>query len=391
MAWSGAVWAADVQVQLLDVGAGEATLIRAGGQDILVNGGSQSSATRLVKLLKAQGVRRLAMWVVMHHDSLRSGAAETIMRSFPIQRFLGPRGGRKEARYKALLRHFRKKRVSTKPARKGQVFSFGEAKLRVLDSGSKGHSLVTHLEHGALRVLFLGAMESKAMRSLMRKRKWLRSQIVKLSSFGSDEANPEALLRASGAKFAVVAAPRQGAFTPAEEVSSRLHQMGAKIASVGREGHIWLRSDGQSIWISTAKRHDKGYVPLSAWTEKADAMASTQGAGSGGVRLEDLPSDDDAGSAFASSRSQGPETPAPSPQAMQEDGSWYRTRPLGKEVINRAPFSSKGGYVGHRRSRHFHRAGCRSLLYIPKNKRVRFQTRKQALRARRVPAGDCLP
>lgn len=393
MAWPS--WASDVQVQLLDIGAGEATLIRAGGQDVLINAGAESSASRLVKLLKAQGVQRLSLLVIVQHDSLRAGGCKAILEAFSVERFLGPRGGRRGDGYKALLRKLRKRRISTKPARKGEIFSVGSAQLRVLDSGTKGRSLILRIEQGVFSVLFLGALREDGVRGLLRKRAALRSGIVKLAEFGREASNPENLLRAVGAKMAVASTSQQGAFTLAEEVSARLRGMRTKIASVAREGHLWLRSDGRSVWISTAKRHTQGYVLLERWQEQAPVIASDQSETSGAtgtnIRLDELPSDDDAGRAIASSRNQGPEKPAPAPQAMQEDGSWYRTPALGKDVINPPPFPATKGYIGHKKSRFFHRADCRSRLFIPEAQRAAFASREQALRKGRVPAGDCHP
>jgi hypothetical protein len=265
----------------------------------------------------------------------------------------------------------------------------------VLDSGTKGRSLILRIEQGAFSMLFLGALREDGVRGLLRKRASLRSEIVKLAEFGRDASNPEALLRAVGAKMAVASTAQQGAFTLAEEVTARLRAMSAKIASVAREGHLWLRSDGRSVWISTAKRHTQGYVLLARWQEQASVgvAGNTDNAGGTGttIRIDELPSDDDAGRAFASSRNQGPEKPAPAPQAMQEDGSWYRAPALGKEVINPPAFPASKGFIGHRKSRFFHRADCRSRLFIPKTQRESFSSRQQALRKGRVPAGDCHP
>jgi competence protein ComEC len=395
-------WASspDLQVQLLDVGVGEAVLVRWQGENLLIDAGSAESSARLIKLLKAQGVSKLALFILTDNDPLRIGGAKAVLQAFSIQRFWGFSRGRKAAK-SPLREAVEAKGAEMLKLRKGRVLRLGSSlALRVLETGSRGASLAFRLEYKGFRMLFANSLNTDDEARLLKKPKLLQSDVLKIGRFGQSDASSEGFLQAVAARLAVVSTPRKEQPTPDITVRQRLEKRSTPIASVSQEGHIWLRSDGASLWISSAQQHSEGYVLLSKWRSAAPQAGSGQIASpdisdpigaSPSVKADELPSDDDAGAVLAGMKRKGEEKPAPTPQVLEEQGKWYAGTPQGREVINRSTLSSKEGYIAHKASKFFHHAACRSVLFIPKTSRITFKTRKQAIQSGRKPSGICSP
>ena len=185
-------------VWLLDVGQGDAALIRlAGGVEVLVDAGHDWDARRLARTLAALGVDDLDLMIGTHPDSDHTGGVPGLLQSVPVGALgLGPpkAGDELDARMRATARA---RGVPLLPLARGSVLRLGGATLRFLHPppASRGldneRSLVFIFEYHGYKALFCG--DAPASFALQ----WIpeRVNLLKVSHHGAAEGTSETLLR----------------------------------------------------------------------------------------------------------------------------------------------------------------------------------------------------
>jgi competence protein ComEC len=164
---------ARTELTLLDVGHGQAALLRTpGGRTVLVDGGSRTrhGVTRAILLpaLRALSVRRIDLLVVTHADADHWNALPLLLRRFPVGRVVtGP------APPDALVRAARVAQVPLAPARPRDVLvDEPRARLTVLAAGEGGvsendASVALLVESRDERLLLPADREEEGLRRLL--------------------------------------------------------------------------------------------------------------------------------------------------------------------------------------------------------------------------------
>ncbi len=82
--WSAWLWPAGVTVDFVAVGQGDATVVRAGGQTLLVDAGPDRAARALLGYLRHEGVRRIDTVVLSHRHPDHYGGLVGVAAALPI-------------------------------------------------------------------------------------------------------------------------------------------------------------------------------------------------------------------------------------------------------------------------------------------------------------------
>jgi len=79
-------WAGNLVVDVLDVGQGDAILVRTAEKTVLIDTGDRGADT--VKQLRTLGVERLDLLVSTHPHADHIGRTEAVLRAFPVGLYL---------------------------------------------------------------------------------------------------------------------------------------------------------------------------------------------------------------------------------------------------------------------------------------------------------------
>jgi competence protein ComEC len=122
---------AHLTVDYLDVGQGDATLIRdPSGAAVLFDGGVPEA--RVDRALHHLGVRRLSVVVATHQSRDHHGGLLQVIRRFPVGLFLDGGDGTTAPTYVELLREVDRRRIPRRPTRAGEVLRLGRMSIRIL-------------------------------------------------------------------------------------------------------------------------------------------------------------------------------------------------------------------------------------------------------------------
>ncbi len=253
----------DFSVEGLDVGQGDAFLLRSGRSAFLIDGGGRFEATdedfgraRLLPKLLDRGVVRLDGALLSHPHPDHALGLFSVVREIPVGTLYvgeGPDEGDLERRLEAAALE---RAVPVRTLRTGDVVPWGGGRLRVLRSGGRpfkldpvnNESVVAVFEKGTRRVLFTGDAGAPVEEELLRGPGLLpRVDLLKVGHHGSRTSSTPAFLEALSPRAAILSCGRNNRFG---------HPAPATIASFSRLKIPVFRTDLRSdVGFAVTREH----------------------------------------------------------------------------------------------------------------------------------------
>jgi competence protein ComEC len=262
-----------LDVLFFDVGQGDAVLVTTPeGDRMLVDtgprvpGGGAAAARSVLPYLEARGVQHLETIVITHPDDDHLGGLPFLLREVSIGRVLHSGQSAATELYRDSRRLLRRAGTASRAVGRGDAFRLGAAvRVQVLGpparparhgiEGENGRSVVLHLSYGRTDVLLPGDVEAAAERSLVRAYgKQLSARGVKVPHHGSASSSTGRFVEhvvpdGKTTATAVVSVGESNRFgMPSPEVVARWASRGARVRQTAREGAVWLRSNGRTLW-----------------------------------------------------------------------------------------------------------------------------------------------
>ena len=263
-------------VTFLDVGQGDATLIRApSGRSVLIDGGGRAGTSAgashvgtriLLPALLASGVRRLDAVVLTHAHDDHVGGLPDVLEQVPVGMILDPQMKHPTASYRNFTQTAEKNRIPVKRAVAGQALNLGGgAVAHVLHPGPQrlvgtsddlnNNSVVIRLTHGRISFLLPGDLDAEGEEFLLAHTGDLASTVLKVPHHGSDAGTTMAFLRAVKPAVAVISVGRGNPFDlPDPDTLERLKVAGARILRTDVDGAVTITTNGETWQVSTHRR-----------------------------------------------------------------------------------------------------------------------------------------
>lgn len=240
---------------MLDVGQGEALLLRSGrrGPVILVDGGGfrqgNFAEAALLQALAAEGVRRIDLAVLSHGDADHCRGLLELTRYLWVERLWAARVEIRDGCGRALAERL-SGRVEL--VERGYVDTVGVWRLEVqhparerLADGNSA-SLVVRACAGSSCALLTGDLDLAGERELLAwtrsGRRTLRSDVLKVAHHGSRTSTGAGFLDAVTPRLALMSAGRRNAYGhPSPDVVARIEARGVEVLRTDLNGRIEIR------------------------------------------------------------------------------------------------------------------------------------------------------
>lgn len=233
----------ELQVAFLDVGQGDATVVRTpGGRTLVFDAGPKTDtwdAGRrvLLPVLRRWNVRGLDVLLLSHAHVDHTGGRAALEAALPVRRLLGPEarsfwGAGDTLHVEPGLRLY-----LLHPAPEDSLLAEND------------RSFVLLLQYGRTRFLWAGDLEREGENRLLERwGNFLRVDVVKAPHHGGQSSSQTAFIRATRPSWVVISAGRRNPFGhPHPEVLARWRAAGARIWRTDAQGAALFASDGRRV------------------------------------------------------------------------------------------------------------------------------------------------
>lgn len=250
-----------LEVHYIDVGQGDATLIKCGSHAMLIDGGNNNKGTTVQLYLKKQGVESLDYVIGTHPDADHIGGLDVIVYKYNCDTVIMPDYEKDTKTYQELVDVIHDKNMKITYPVVGEQYALGEAKFTIIapNSNSYGgnandYSVAILLEYGKNRFLFTGDAEEASETEMLSNGIELSADVYKVAHHGSRSASTQEFLNAVQPKYAVISCGEGNSYGhPHAEVLNRLRSMGVEVFRTDEQGSIIASSDGENItWNCSA-------------------------------------------------------------------------------------------------------------------------------------------
>jgi competence protein ComEC len=253
-------------VMFLDIGQGDATLIRSPeGRTMLIDGGNAASDADNVILpaLQAWGGDRLDVMVITHPDQDHIGGLPRVIEAVPVDQVVLTGQVHTTQTYERLLAAIRDKKLPAVRARGGVSLDFdpalttsilGPTDALVESDDTNNASIVIRMTYGAVAFLFIGDAEETEEAVILNSGADVQAQILKVGHHGSRNSTSPAWLQAVSPQVGIISVGENNRYGhPQPEVLQWLSQFGVKVYRTDQQGTITVTTDGTTYEVSTER------------------------------------------------------------------------------------------------------------------------------------------
>ena len=232
------------RIVFVNVGQGDATIIKSGSWTGLIDGGPSGSEGAIEAALRKLGVSRLNAVVVSHpHADHTGGLSDVVYDYRPKQAYVGEGAGGASAALRGVG-------ASITKVRRGATLRFGALRAQVLSPGSLSgdaneDSVVLLLDAGGRRFLFTGdctGSNESLVGSICARGPPL--YLLKVAHHGSRYSTGSGFLSEARPKFAVICVGPNSYGHPTPETITALKSEGTRIYSTQKNGTVSLAISG---------------------------------------------------------------------------------------------------------------------------------------------------
>lgn len=249
-------------VKVLDIGQGDAILIKSGRDAVLVDSADTGARQDLLRLLSAEGIKEFSLVVATHPHADHIGGMQAVLDKYPVKKILDSGQVHTSKVFVDYLKKVKEKKIEFAKAKAGDRYQLdGGAHIEILwpgsevlhgtDSDLNNNSVVLRLAKGDFSMLLTGDIEKEAEMALLKNIKnKLKSDVLKAPHHGSNTSSTAAFLRAVNAKAVVISCGKNNDYGfPKPAVLRRYKENGLKIYTTAEDGTVTIVSDGKSYEI----------------------------------------------------------------------------------------------------------------------------------------------
>lgn len=258
------------EFHMIDVGQGDAILIRVDGKNILIDTSESGEREKLVAYLEKYNVTEIEYFVATHPDSDHIGSADYVINNYTINNvILSPKEHtsktyeRMISAIEAKVESGEIKDVINPQDMLGESIMVGDLELKMLGpigeyskSDNNNPSVVIMARWGNTKVLLTGDAETKAEERLIEEYgNDLKCDVLKVGHHGSHSSTWESgLLDYAQPTYATISCGEGNSYGhPHTETMEALEEYNVTVYRTDTDGSIVITTDGEEITIETEK------------------------------------------------------------------------------------------------------------------------------------------
>ena len=263
----------DLTVKMLDVGQGDAILIRTAEQTILIDTGDTDEHEKFAAALKKEGVKTVDKLIITHPHADHLGGASVVFKECEVRAVYDNGQTTNSKLYREYLKTIKAKGIAYQALRDGDTLDFGSGvSFKVLSpteemvkEGGKNkdgkvnlnlNSVVGRLTYGDFSMLFTGDAEQETEAGILQRHKAeeIKSLVLKSPHHGSKTSSSPAYLKAAAPEAALISLGAGNEYHHPHQVTlDKYAKMNMKVWRTDQSGTITVTSNGQGYEIKGEK------------------------------------------------------------------------------------------------------------------------------------------
>ncbi len=252
-------------VKVIDIGQGDAILLKSEGQTVLVDSGDIEHRDKLVAYLKKENVTKLDKVIITHPHADHLGGMPGVLENFKVGQIYDSGKTATTKLYKDYLGLVKKQNIPFTVATPGSEITLGgDVRLKVLapdkslldDKEMNNSSVVVKLIAGQFAMLLTGDAEKESEEMMLKNYKNdLKANVLKAGHHGSSSSSSLQFLKAVGASDVVISLGANNDYHhPHPSTLKRYAAEKMNVYQTDKNGTLTITSDGKTYKI--AKERD---------------------------------------------------------------------------------------------------------------------------------------
>lgn len=205
-------------------------------------------------------IKNLDVMIATHPDEDHIGGLSGALNYATVETVYSPVTEHDTKTFKSLLKYIGKQGVTLTVPDDATVFKLGSAEVEILgpvneDKETNNNSIVTKITYGSNSFLFMGDAEISEEFSLIKGKKNIRCDVIKIGHHGSNSSTTYSLINNAVPQYAVISVGKDNSYGhPTDAVLHKLDIRKIEIFRTDLQGDIYCSSDGVNITFTTEKR-----------------------------------------------------------------------------------------------------------------------------------------
>lgn len=251
--------AGELEVHFIDVGQGDAILLRCDGEAALVDAGTPDCRESLLEYLQNQQLEEPKYVFASHPHADHIGSMAAVIDAFGCQTFIMPDMVSYTRAFENMLDSVERCGAETQLGKAGDTFELGQAQLELLwpaqgyeAEDANNISLVIRVTYGPYSFLLTGDAESSVEKEFVSNLP--ATTVLKAGHHGSKTSSSQALLEAARPEYCVISVGAGNSYGhPSPEILEKLEQLGCQIYRTDLQGDIVFRIEEGQLYVDTAR------------------------------------------------------------------------------------------------------------------------------------------
>lgn len=252
--------AQQLEIHFLNVGQGDAAIVREGGKTALIDAGGSGA---VVSFLKAFRIDTLDLVVASHNHADHIGGMSAVFSSTVVRFYLDNGVPHTTATYTRTIQALRASGAEYLSAT-ARTIGLGAAKVHVLappaDQDHNNSSVGIVIEYGRFRALFTGDSELAELGHWLSTETVHRVHVLKVAHHGSWNGTSPDWVAATRPQAAVISVGGNSYGHPSPQVVSQWETAGARVYRTDRDGTVLILANTDGSFVVTTDRADPAGV-----------------------------------------------------------------------------------------------------------------------------------
>lgn len=268
-----------LRVDYLDVGQGNAILVRSEGENMLIDGGPRESSSFVVSYLKQQGIEKLDYMLISHFDEDHLAGAVGALYNFPVETLITPDYETDSSIYDSYKEGAAQAGCQALHPALNQEFPLGSSSFRIISPTAYGHrdenqdSVGILLENGGDSFFIGGDIGLEGEKEILEAGVDIQAEVMLMNHHGSHVSRE--FFQAVDPDYAVISCGEGNSYGhPRQDTVELLEEFQIPLYRTDKQGTIIAVSTGDGITFSQEPSGD--YTPGEGAKGKEDQPEETR-------------------------------------------------------------------------------------------------------------------